>query len=99
MLPTFSLDFPYAYGQPNATADFRAQPEDFQVYEHLGFEPCGAGEHVYLQVSKRGENTAWVAEKIAALAQVLVAKIATQLLRNGLVFICQGWILNLIGLD
>ncbi len=72
MSPTFSLDFPYAYGRPDATADFRVEPEDFQVYEHLGFEPCGEGEHVYLQVSKRGENTAWVAEKIAALAQVLV---------------------------
>lgn len=72
MLPTFSLDFPYAYGYPDATADFRTEPEDFQVYEHLGFEPCGEGEHVYLQISKRGENTAWVAEKIAALAGVLV---------------------------
>ncbi|MES2824548.1 MAG: tRNA pseudouridine(13) synthase TruD [Pseudomonadota bacterium] len=72
MLPTFSLDFPYAYGHPDATADFRTEPEDFQVYEHLGFVPGGEGEHVYLQISKRGENTAWVAEKIAALAQVLV---------------------------
>ncbi len=72
MSPIFSLDFPYAYGRPDATADFRVEPEDFQVYEHLGFEPCGEGQHVYLQVSKRGENTAWVAEKIAALAKVLV---------------------------
>ncbi len=72
MLPTFSLDFPYAYGYPDVTADFRTEPEDFSVFEHLGFEPCGEGEHVYLQVSKRGENTAWVAEKIAALAKVLV---------------------------
>lgn len=70
MLPTFSLDFPFAYGQPDVTAEFRTEPEDFQVYEHLGFEPCGEGEHVYLHVSKRGENTAWVAQKIADLAQV-----------------------------
>ena len=70
MLPTFSLDFPFAYGQPTVTADFRTEPEDFQVYEHLGFVPCGEGEHVYLHVSKRGENTAWVAQKIADLAQV-----------------------------
>ncbi len=72
ILPNFSLDFPYAYGQPDATADFRVEPSDFQVYEQLGFEPCGEGEHVYLQVEKIGENTAWVAEKIAELAQVLV---------------------------
>lgn len=75
MQPTFSLDFPFAYGQPDVTAEFRAEPEDFQVYEHLGFEPCGEGEHVYLHVRKRGENTAWVAEKIAEIANVSVMDI------------------------
>ncbi len=68
----FSLDFPYAYGQPDANASFRVEPEDFQVDETLGFEPLGEGEHVYLHVWKRGENTAWVAEKIAELAKVKV---------------------------
>jgi len=72
MQPIFSLDFPYAFGQPEATATFRVEPEDFQVDENLGFEPAGEGEHVYLHVWKRGENTAWVAEKIAELAQVQV---------------------------
>lgn len=70
MQATFSLDFPFAYGEPQASADFRTEPEDFKVYEHLGFEPCGQGEHVYLHVQKRGENTAWVAQKIAELADV-----------------------------
>ncbi len=70
--PEFSIDFPYAYGQPDANASFRVEPEDFQVDETLGFEPLGEGEHVYLHVWKRGENTAWVAEKIAELAQVKV---------------------------
>lgn len=68
----FSLDFPYAYGEPTSTADFRVEPEDFQVDENLGFEPQGEGEHVYLHIWKRGENTAWVAEKIAELAQVQI---------------------------
>jgi len=72
MQPTFSLDFPYAYGQPDATANFRVEPEDFQVDENLGFEPVGEGEHVYLHIWKRGENTAWVAERIAELAKVAV---------------------------
>jgi len=72
MQPTFSLDFPYAYGNPEATANFRVEPEDFQVDENLGFEPLGEGEHIYLRVWKRGENTAWVAEKIAELAKVAV---------------------------
>lgn len=72
MQPIFSLDFPYAYGQPEAAANFRVEPEDFQVDETLGFEPIGEGEHVYLHVWKRGENTAWIAEKIAELAKVQV---------------------------
>ena len=31
--PEFSLDFPYAYGEPAARASFRVEPEDFQVDE------------------------------------------------------------------
>ena len=65
----FSLDFPRAYGELNASAIFREQPEDFKVDEDLGFEPLGVGEHVFLQILKRGENTAWVAGKIAELAK------------------------------
>lgn len=68
----FNLDFPRAYGNLTATAGFREQPEDFQVDEDLGFLPSGIGEHVFLHIRKRGENTAWVAEKIAALAGVNV---------------------------
>lgn len=71
----FNLDFPRAYGELTATAIFREQPEDFQVDEDLGFQPSGAGEHVFLHICKRGENTAWVAEKIAALAEVNVSDI------------------------
>lgn len=68
----FNLDFPRAYGELTASATFREQPEDFQVDEDLGFLPSGSGEHVFLLIRKRGENTAWVAEKIAALANVNV---------------------------
>jgi tRNA pseudouridine13 synthase len=71
-LTDFSLDFPRAYGALNATAVFRYQPEDFKVDEDLGFELTGVGEHVFLQVLKRGENTAWVAGKIAELAKINV---------------------------
>lgn len=66
----FSLEFPRAYGALTATAIFRAQPDDFQVDEDLGYSPSGVGEHVFLHICKRGENTAWVAEKIAQLANV-----------------------------
>lgn len=66
----FNLDFPYALGQPESSANFRVHNEDFIVHETLGFTPVGTGEHVLLQVEKTGENTAWVARQIAALAKV-----------------------------
>ena len=68
----FSLDFPLAYGAVTARASFRMCQEDFQVVEELGFSPIGSGEHVYLWVEKRGENTAWLSEQIARLAGVKI---------------------------
>ncbi|MDQ2075407.1 tRNA pseudouridine(13) synthase TruD [Marinimicrobium sp. ABcell2] len=75
MNSNFSLDFPYAYGAPLASAQFRVEPEDFQVEEFLGFEPSGEGEHCLVHLRKRGENTAWVADKIAQRAGVPVRDI------------------------
>ncbi|MBX2859552.1 MAG: tRNA pseudouridine(13) synthase TruD [Cellvibrionaceae bacterium] len=55
----------FAYDEPPFSADFRSDIEDFIVAEDLGFELCGEGEHLCLQIEKRGENTHWVAENIA----------------------------------
>lgn len=61
---------PYFLGRPVALATLRAEPEDFQVEELLGFEPSGDGEHLMLQVRKRNQNTAWVAGLLARAAGV-----------------------------
>lgn len=68
----YSLDFPFAHAieSERPEAGFRIEFEDFCVDEELGFEPSGSGEHVYLHVHKRGDNTAWVAKQIAQLAGV-----------------------------
>lgn len=66
----FSLDFPYAYGQPSAQALFRSVPEDFQVDEDLGLELAGSGEHLYVQLRKRGQNTLWLARELARFCGV-----------------------------
>lgn len=65
-----TLSWAYAYGKPEVSGDFRTEPEDFVVDEFLGFEPTGEGEHVYLQVQKRNNNTAWVVKLLARLAGV-----------------------------
>lgn len=65
-----TLNWAYAFGKPEVEGDFRTEPEDFVVDEFLGFEPAGEGEHVYLQVQKRNNNTAWVVKLLARLAGV-----------------------------
>jgi len=61
---------PYAHGGPVGSATLKAAPEDFLVEEILGFEPSGTGEHVFLKVEKRGENTEYVARQLARHAGV-----------------------------
>lgn len=62
--------WPYVYGSPSSTGDIRNVPEDFIVYENLAFEPSGAGEHVFLQIQKTGENTEFVVRHLARFANV-----------------------------
>lgn len=62
--------WPYVYGQPSGLGKIRCVPEDFTVTEHLAFEPSGAGEHVFLRVQKKGENTDYVARQLAKFAGV-----------------------------
>jgi tRNA pseudouridine13 synthase len=48
----------------------RQAPEDFRVDEIDAFEPSGSGEHLLLDVEKRGMNTAFAAARIAQWAGV-----------------------------
>lgn len=47
----------HAQGRPTASGTIRQHHDDFLVSEILGFEPSGYGEHVFLEVEKRGVNT------------------------------------------
>ncbi len=49
---------------------YRSQPEDFLVDEVLGFEPSGEGEHLFLHIKKRDQNTQWVAGLLSQLAGI-----------------------------
>ncbi len=66
----YNLDFPRLYGEPPATGVIRSEPEDFQVDEQLGFEPEGAGEHLFVHLRKRGENTQWIARQLARIVGI-----------------------------
>ena len=63
-------ELPKAHGAAVLTARIRTSPEDFFVEEIPGFDASGAGEHLLLEVEKRGMNTACAAKCIAAWAGV-----------------------------
>ncbi|HET8819176.1 MAG TPA: tRNA pseudouridine(13) synthase TruD [Xanthomonadaceae bacterium] len=48
----------------------RESPDDFRVDELDAFEASGAGEHLLLDIEKRGMNTGFVAKRIAEWAGV-----------------------------
>lgn len=63
-------ELPRAHGAPVLAARIRSSAEDFFVEELPGFEASGAGEHLLLNVEKRGMNTAFAAKTIAQWAGV-----------------------------
>lgn len=73
LLPNGQLpEWPMAYPETGIDAGFKQQLDDFQVVEIPLNSPTGEGEHVWLEVSKQGANTAWVAAQIAEFAGVQV---------------------------
>jgi tRNA pseudouridine13 synthase len=57
--------WPKAYSELGCVAGFKSRPEDFVVDESLGFEPVGAGEHLFLRLEKRSLETRRLAGEIA----------------------------------
>ncbi|OED45064.1 hypothetical protein ACH42_05850 [Endozoicomonas sp. (ex Bugula neritina AB1)] len=60
----------FAHGGQAGSCLFKSKCEDFRVDEELPFEPEGEGEHSFLLVEKKGENTDWVAGQLADYAGV-----------------------------
>ncbi|MBQ0719390.1 MAG: tRNA pseudouridine(13) synthase TruD [Gammaproteobacteria bacterium] len=69
--PVFSLNFSHAYKVLAGCADLKTEPEDFVVVEEFDEANfSGSGEHVCLQIRKRGQNTRWIAAALAEVATV-----------------------------
>jgi len=64
------IDWAYALSAPSSKAQLKVLASDFLVTEDLGYEPCGEGEHVYLDITKTDTNTDFLARHIAKLAGV-----------------------------
>lgn len=95
--PIPSVELPYAYGLPEVQGTVRRAPEDFQVDEDLGFEPAGEGEHVFLLIRKRNENTDWVAGRLGRLAGVKPADVGYAGLKDRQAVTTQWFSVNLAG--
>lgn len=63
-------DWRRALGRPIATGLIRCKHEDFRVEELPLVEPDGEGNHLWLEIEKRGANSNWVAGELARSAGV-----------------------------
>ena len=63
----YSLDWPRVYGTPKSTASFKLVPEDFEVNEFFEGQFSGEGEHIVLNIEKKGLTTEEVVKSLARL--------------------------------
>jgi tRNA pseudouridine13 synthase len=60
--------WPRFLGPPMASGKLRTHPDDFRVDELPQVSPSGEGDHLWVQVTKRGANTDWIAGQLALAA-------------------------------
>ena len=60
----------HAHGAVEAGGVIKTQPDDFLVEEQMPVTPAGEGEHVWLWISKRLQNTESVARQLARFSGV-----------------------------
>jgi len=65
-----TLDLPFAFSGPVATAKFKQENKDFVVTELLGYEAEGEGENLFLTIQKENMNTQYLVRRIAKFADV-----------------------------
>jgi tRNA pseudouridine13 synthase len=67
----FSLNYCRAWGEPAGRADFRTVTDDFIVDERFELPLSGDGDHIYLLIRKRNQNTRWLVSRLAKIFDVL----------------------------
>lgn len=72
MTSHFNLNFPRVSEHPPISAVIKGRVEDFYVEEIFDVDLANDGEHTWLWVEKQGQNTEYLAEKIAQFAKVKI---------------------------
>ncbi|ROS01024.1 tRNA pseudouridine13 synthase [Sinobacterium caligoides] len=72
----FQRQFAMAYGGPAIEARFKSVFEDFIVEEELGFSPSGEGEHLYLYIEKKDQNTGFLQQRLADYFSIPVKSVS-----------------------
>ncbi|MGQ0812700.1 MAG: tRNA pseudouridine(13) synthase TruD [Nitrospiraceae bacterium] len=67
---------------PGIGGRIRTTPEDFQVEEKPLYVPCGAGEHLYLKITKRGLSTPDLVLRLASTCGVKAKSIGVAGLKD-----------------
>lgn len=99
MSSTEGLIGPRAWGEPCGTALLKASAEDFCVSEVLDIAFSGQGEHLWLLVEKRGENTEAVARLLARAAGISLRDVGYAGLKDRQAVTRQWFSLHLPGRD
>ncbi|MFW5815926.1 MAG: tRNA pseudouridine(13) synthase TruD [Wenzhouxiangella sp.] len=89
----------FAWGGPVGRGLIRARPDDFEVEEVLGHQPSGAGEHLWLWVEKREQNTVDVAAMLARAAGLHPRQVSFAGLKDRNAVTRQYFSLHLAGRD
>jgi tRNA pseudouridine13 synthase len=71
----YPLTFEKANPVLDLSADFKSELDDFQVFEDLGFQPSGEGEHVLLYVQKKNLTTETLVADLATAFDVALRDI------------------------
>ena len=74
--------WPGVAGIPKVVALLRQSPEDFRVFEQLGLELSGEGEHIFLHLEKTELNSMELLQRIARLSGITARDIGLSGLKD-----------------
>jgi tRNA pseudouridine13 synthase len=94
---TLSFEWPKALGFTQASGALKARNEDFIVLERLPETPSGEGEHLWLDIEKNGQNTAWVARQLSKWAGLKPRDVSYAGLKDRLAITRQTYSIHLPG--